>query len=288
VGFTHVEGEGIENVYRLSDRLYSGGEPNGEAGFATLERLGIRTVLSVDGAKPNAEAARRHGMRYVHLPIGYDGIPDTNRLRIVKAAKVLEGPVFVHCHHGKHRGPAAAALIGIALEGWDGSRATTWLEAAGTSHDYAGLYATVKGFTAPTAEALAEVEDAFPERATVSGMAEAMSQIDRHWDHVRAGQSSGYRGAAGHPDVTPAHEALMLTEQLHELLRAPATRDWGEDFMSQLKASETVSTELTSALQNVTSANEDGPAKVERLLRRLNQSCKDCHAAYRNRPLPSP
>src|SRR4051812_43585744 len=41
---------GIENVYRLSPRLYSGGQPEGRAGFSALKRLGIRTLISVDGA----------------------------------------------------------------------------------------------------------------------------------------------------------------------------------------------------------------------------------------------
>ena len=29
---------------------------------------------------------------------------------LARAARTLPGPIFVHCHHGMHRGPAAAAV----------------------------------------------------------------------------------------------------------------------------------------------------------------------------------
>ena len=36
-----VEATGLHNVYRLTDRLYSGSSPDGDEGFASLRRLGI-------------------------------------------------------------------------------------------------------------------------------------------------------------------------------------------------------------------------------------------------------
>ena len=66
---------GLENVYRLGPQLYSGGEPRGEEAFAALRALGIKTAISVDGATPDTETAQKFGIRYVHLPVGYDGIP---------------------------------------------------------------------------------------------------------------------------------------------------------------------------------------------------------------------
>ena len=69
-----VEGPALKSVYRLNDQVLSGGQPAGEDGFAALARLGVKTILSVDGARPDAVRARRHGMRTVHLPIGYDTV----------------------------------------------------------------------------------------------------------------------------------------------------------------------------------------------------------------------
>lgn len=48
---------GIENLFRLGTRLYSGGEPEGEAAFAQLQSPGIKILISVDGSEPNIEAA---------------------------------------------------------------------------------------------------------------------------------------------------------------------------------------------------------------------------------------
>src|SRR5688572_28625302 len=75
VGATPVDLPALPNVVRLAERLYSGGLPGGEPGFRTLQRLGIRTLITVDGARPDVATAKRYGMRYVHLPFGYDGLP---------------------------------------------------------------------------------------------------------------------------------------------------------------------------------------------------------------------
>src|SRR5262245_19658660 len=82
-----VEAPGLPNAYRLTDRLYSGGNPEGDAGFASLQQLGVRTVISVDGARPDVERARTYGLRYVHLPIGYDGVPEGQALRLARAVR---------------------------------------------------------------------------------------------------------------------------------------------------------------------------------------------------------
>src|SRR5690242_3938505 len=77
-----VEAAGLHNVYRITDRLYSGSSPDGDEGFRSLQQLGIKTILSVDGARPDVALAHKYGMRYVHLPIGYDGMPRDQALRI--------------------------------------------------------------------------------------------------------------------------------------------------------------------------------------------------------------
>src|SRR5690606_24259899 len=73
-GPTEAEFPALHNLLQVSSRIFSGGEPVGEAAFEQLEKLGVRTIVSVDGARPNIDAARRHGLRYVHIPISYDGI----------------------------------------------------------------------------------------------------------------------------------------------------------------------------------------------------------------------
>ena len=66
-----VETDGLHNVYRLSDDIISGSEPHGEAALEDIARMGVKTILSVDGKVPDAETAEKYGMRYVHVAIQY-------------------------------------------------------------------------------------------------------------------------------------------------------------------------------------------------------------------------
>src|SRR5690606_25989504 len=136
--------------------------------------------------------------------------------RLVKALRTLPGPIFVHCHHGKHRGPTAAALGALATEGWDVDRALGWLKQAGTSPQYPGLFATVRSFRPPTDADLAAVK-ALPEVVPAAPLVEAMLRIDERWDHLTLVKESGFRQPPGHPDLSPSHEATLLAEHYREL-----------------------------------------------------------------------
>src|SRR5687768_15254905 len=70
-----VDFDGLHNVIRVSENIYSGGVPEGDAGFQSLKKLGIKSIVTVDGARPEVEKAKAFGMRYVHLPFGYDRCP---------------------------------------------------------------------------------------------------------------------------------------------------------------------------------------------------------------------
>ncbi len=68
------DGRNLHNAHRVTDKVLSGAQPEGEAAFAELARLGVRTIISVDGATPDVQLASKHGLRYVHLPITYGGV----------------------------------------------------------------------------------------------------------------------------------------------------------------------------------------------------------------------
>src|SRR4029453_11584488 len=131
-----IDSELLPNAYRLADKVISGGQPQGEAGFAELKNLGVRTIISVDGAKPDVELAKKFGLRYVHLPHGYDGVPDERVRELAKAVRDLPGPIYIHCHHGKHRSPTAATVACVAAGLLRPEAALTVLKTAGTSENY--------------------------------------------------------------------------------------------------------------------------------------------------------
>src|SRR6185369_1160846 len=59
-----IHRHGLDNAHRLTDRVLSGAQPEGEAAFRELADLGVKTVISVDGARPDVASAHKFGLRY--------------------------------------------------------------------------------------------------------------------------------------------------------------------------------------------------------------------------------
>ena len=273
-----LQAKGLNNFFQLSDHIYSGSAPEGDAGFAALKARGIKTIITVDGAKPDVEGAARYGIRYVHLPIGYDGVPTNQAIRLVKAAETLPGPIYVHCHHGMHRGPAGAAVICRALYGWTPEQADDWLKLAGTATNYLGLYRTVEAFQPPSPDVLKDVSTNFPAQSEVSPLAEVMIQIDGRVDGMKLIQQAGYKVPPASPDLEPENEALLLHELFKELLRSPTIEGRSQDFRDRLTRAE----EAANSLHLDMLMNPLDPKRADAAFQRLNAACAACHQAYRN------
>jgi protein tyrosine phosphatase (PTP) superfamily phosphohydrolase (DUF442 family) len=267
----------IHNLFRATTNVYSGNAPEGDAAFAEIAKLGIRTVISVDGSKPDLETARKHGLRYIHLPIGYDAIPTNRVVELIKAAQTSDRPIYVHCHHGLHRGPAAVAIICEGTAGWTTNQAVEWLKQAGTAADYAGLYQSAIQFRQPDAKSLASVGK-LPEVSTTSALVDAMVAIDLEFDKLKAAQKSGWSRIPDHPDLTPAHTATILWEQFRELARTSDTAQRPEDFRSKLTASEKAADQLRHLLSDPASGNDSRDAGLQAVTR----TCASCHKQFRN------
>lgn len=278
-----LQAAGIENFFQVTDRVFSGGQPEGDEAFAALRKLGVKTIISVDGTKPEVERAAQFGLRYVHLPHSYDGISSNTAIRLAKAAATVEGPIFVHCHHGKHRGPAAVGIICQATAGWTSNDAVAFMKRAGTAADYPGLYLANTDFHAPTPAALAMVAGDFPSRVEVSGLVDAMVELDRRWDHLKAIQQAGWRVPANQPDLVPASEAKLLGEAYRELQRTTEAKAKGDKFLDQLRQAEARAEELHGLLKAQPTAL-DGPSgkRAEELFKAAGEHCTSCHQQFRN------
>lgn len=272
----------LHNVFRLTPRVFSGSQPEGDAAFAWLATQGIKTVLSVDGARPDVEAARRHGLRYVHLPVGYDGVMTNRIAELAKVAATLPGPFYVHCHHGRHRGPAAAALLCEASEKWTTAEAEAFLKQAGTSSDYPGLYRSVREFRAPDAVTLAAMTNALPEAAEPPGLVQGMVAMDAQMERLRACQQAGWRTPPEHPDVSPAHEAVQLWEQFRELGRTKEVKNKSPAFIELLRAAAKAADELRRQLREASAGRGTNRASADSAFRRLANHCAACHKEHRN------
>ena len=274
---------GIHNLFALGTNVFSGSTPEGEEGFAALAKLGVKTIVSVDGAKPEVELARKHGLRYVHLPHGYDGISTNLQLQLAKAGQSLPGPIYVHCHHGKHRGPAAAAVICMADYGWTHSEAADFLHAAGTSTNYVGLYETVRKFQRPSSEQLRAASLDFPELAIVSGLVDTMVAIDERWENLKAVRAAGYQPPKDHPNMQPASEGVILWEHFREVQRLPETAQRGADVSERLKVAETAAKEVARLLRLFAAeARPEIKGQLAKAFDVVAKSCSTCHQAHRD------
>lgn len=271
---------GIHNTYRVNDRIFSGSSPEGEEAFRSLQQLGIRTIVSVDGAAPDVATAERFGIRYVHLPVGYDGLP---RDRIVDLATVLDlpGAVYVHCHHGKHRGPAAVAALARARCGWSAELADTWMKQAGTDPRYSGLFDDVRSLAPVTAGDLALARPLVGVQR-VDDLTRLMVAVDERWENLKLVRAAGWKAPADHPDIDPPHEAVQLIEHYRESARTETARKLGPAFLAAIQAAETEALELERAIRAADSA------RAQAAFDRSNGHCTRCHEQYRNRAKPKP
>jgi protein tyrosine phosphatase (PTP) superfamily phosphohydrolase (DUF442 family) len=268
----------LENAHVVTDKVISGAQPEGDASFAALQKLGIKTIISVDGALPDVETAHKYGLRYVHLPIKYEGVtPDEGRA-IAKAIDELPGPIYLHCHHGKHRSAAATAVACVYNGSLAPEQAEEVLKTFGTGANYKGLWKAARDARPLLPEALAQVHNNYVERARIDDLSRHMVDVDFHWDNVKLTQKSGWQAPAEHPDLDPAHEVLQVEEHLRESARLQEMSARPADFKQKLTAAEA----STRTLRELLEAGNVDPKATNDAAKTVAQSCTSCHAAYRD------
>lgn len=267
--------KGLHRHRRWSGKIGQGAQPEGEEAFRNLKALGYTTVLSVDGSVPEVELAAKYSLAYVHVPIGYDGIAVEEQIEIIKAVKESSGPVYVHCHHGKHRGPAATMIARECLEGVTPAEAVKALELSETSKDYTGLYRDVREFKAPTAVQIAAAPKP-PSVVKPAGVRAAMVDVDERFDFLKASMENGWKSPPKAPDVSPKHEAKMLWELYREMARMDEAKGEGADFLKHASDAEKLAGSLEEALR--AGSNDAATAAFKN----LKKSCDSCHSVYRN------
>lgn len=268
---------GLHNVVAYAPGLYSGAQPEGSEGFVSLRELGVRTVISVDGALPDLKGARVEGLRYVHLPIGYNGVPEERALQLAKAIETLPGPIYVHCHHGKHRSAGALATAGVMTGKFDNAFAIARMKVSGTAPAYTGLYAAAEQAKRMDPQLIAQLQVELPEQSKPSGMVSGMVSIDELNDQLKAVEKAGWKTPADSPDLVPVSIARQLMEQFDGLLPDACTVREGPNFAGMLTDSSAKAQALRIGLEQGLAA-----AELSERMKALQASCKTCHKQYRD------
>ncbi|MDZ4772551.1 MAG: cytochrome c [Planctomycetota bacterium] len=270
--------DGVHNVVAFHDGFYSGSVPEGDEGFETLRRMGIRTVISVDGAEPEVDRASAYGMRYVHLPISYNGISEERTLEIARAVRDLPHPVYIHCHHGKHRSAGAAGAAAVTLGYSTPEAATSRMKVSGTAPNYTGLYQCVSVAKVTDAAVLDRADNSFPSVTKTPGFVQAMVHVDEEFDHLKAIEKAGWKVPQDHPDLVPVAVAGRLENLFRDLGQDKTILSKPADFHDMMNASHASAKVIESELSKP-SPSADILAKE---FKALTQDCKQCHTKYRD------
>jgi protein tyrosine phosphatase (PTP) superfamily phosphohydrolase (DUF442 family)/cytochrome c556 len=270
--------EALHNGHIVTARVISGAQPEGDESFNALREMGVKTIISVDGAQPDVEGARKYGLRYVHLPITYATVTEQQGKEIAKAIDELPGPIYVHCHHGKHRSAAAVAVACVYNGQIKPEQAEDVLKTFGTGENYKGLWKAARDARPLKPEEYRLLDVKFVEKASIPPIAQAMVQVDFHNENLKASQKAGWGVPPEHPGIDPAHEALQLQEHFRELGRTQEFQARPADFRKWMLEGE----EASKALREALSANPVNAGVADAAFKRVGRSCVDCHASYRN------
>lgn len=263
---------GLANLWWMTGGVYSGGQPDGEAAFAALADLGVATVVSVDAAAPDVGTAAAHGIRTVHIPIDYNGPDEDQAMALARVLHDARDPVYVHCHHGKHRGPAAAYIALVMNGRMEPDSTGALLDLMGTSRSYTRLFDQAAAARAIDAAVIAAADVELPAIAEVGTIAETMASIDRLLDQLKRVRHVGWEAPPDHPDIVPAADAGAIADMLRMLRDTDEAAEKDDIFITMLTESARRASELEHALD--TGGDPASP------MTRLVQSCRDCHDRF--------
>lgn len=106
---------------KVDDMLFRGGEPELLEIPILRNYWGIRWIVSLDerAGKYIDRACRILGIRHTILPLTDGNDPKVEELIPMVSEWKKEGPVYVHCKHGKDRTGMACALYRVLIDDWD-------------------------------------------------------------------------------------------------------------------------------------------------------------------------
>lgn len=259
----------MPEVYeQVNGGLSYGSGPRSASDLRGLYDRGVRVVVSVDAALPMVEEARAIGIRMIHIPTRYSGIDDEALAALKRVSMEVKEPLFLHCHHGKHRGPTATAIMGMFRNELSLEEALRLMSKAGTGKEYVGLWKAVRDFESRSS---ISASPELYERQPADQVAGQMLIADESMEMLQKLAVS----KSSHDDIEGiAHQIVLLREAIAESRRFSDPEQ--ADLMEQFTKSEDLIRRLGRAAAKPTEA------AFSDTLQSLGTSCKDCHRDHRN------
>ena len=128
----------LHNVFRIHEKVLSGAARRRRR-ISAVGIVGSENRYQRRWRQARCRAGQKHGLSLCAFAVWLRWHPEERR-ELAKAVRDLDGPIYIHCHHGKHRSPAGAAVACVAAGSIAPENALGILQAAGTSKEYRGLY----------------------------------------------------------------------------------------------------------------------------------------------------
>jgi protein tyrosine phosphatase (PTP) superfamily phosphohydrolase (DUF442 family) len=115
---TPVAAPGFRNLYRVTNDLYRGEQPDAD-GMRQLEAMGIRTVVNLRRFHSDDPQAAGTGLRHVHINVNPFKPREEQLVQFLRVATdPNQTPVFVHCQRGIDRTGMMCAVYRVVAWGW--------------------------------------------------------------------------------------------------------------------------------------------------------------------------
>jgi protein tyrosine phosphatase (PTP) superfamily phosphohydrolase (DUF442 family) len=110
--------DGVNNFAQVSPILYRGEQPTA-GGFATLKKMGIKTIVNLRSFHGDSDELKGLGLRYFHIYAKAWHPEDEDIVAFLKIVQDPQNqPVFVHCQQGSDRTGYSVAVYRMVEQGW--------------------------------------------------------------------------------------------------------------------------------------------------------------------------
>jgi protein tyrosine/serine phosphatase len=136
--------DGVANLYQITPMLYRSEQPTA-LGMKNLEKLGIRTVISLRHMNDDNDEVRGTSLRAEQVKIFTWNIKDQQVIDVMRILRNTQnGPFLIHCQHGSDRTGLMSAMYRVLEQDWSVDDALA--ELTGGGFGYHSIWTNVLGY----------------------------------------------------------------------------------------------------------------------------------------------
>ena len=123
----------------------------------------------------------------------------------------------------------------------------------------------------------------FPSKHEFKGFRQAMVEVSRAHDHLKALKKRNWKVDPDHPDLDAANEARRLVQAFTSAGKLPEFTGRPEDFRRWNAKSLEWSSMLAKRLDKIAAGEKGVRDKATEAFKEVAERCDKCHSGYRNK-----